>query len=61
MIGDWVLLLLRVAVRRICVYWMRVESLSPGFTDEVDMCAIILIGDEEGLGMVRVRKIMSKD
>jgi hypothetical protein len=48
-------------VRRICVYWMRIESLSPGFTDEVDMCAIILIGDEEGLGMVRVGKIVNQD
>ncbi len=54
-------MLLRVAVRRICVDRMRIESLSPGFTDEVDMCAIILVGDEKGLGMVRVGKIMSKD
>ncbi len=54
-------MLLRVAVGRAFFDWMRIESFSPGFTDEVDMCAIILVGDEEGLRMVRIRKIVGQD
>lgn len=48
-------------MRRVFFYWMRIERFSPGYTDEVDMCAIILVGDEEGLRMVRIRKIVSQD